>query len=97
MSPKRALVCATIASASLSALANSGQAQPLNAKIDVECDAFQKNSDGSWTLNRKTVVNEGIYGQILEPRTFRKNDVNVFGFDLTRVLEQDCVMPPKKK
>jgi hypothetical protein len=58
---------------------------------------FRKNPNGSWTLNRKTEVKQGIYGLLLEPATFRKNDIKVFGFDLTRVLEQNCVQPTNKK
>ena len=72
-------------------------AQPMRSKIEVDCHAFQKNSDGSWTLGHETTVNEGIYGLLLKPGTFRKNEANVFGYDLTRVLEQDCVNALRKQ
>jgi len=66
------------------------RAQPLHSKVEVDCGLFQKNKDGSWTLGRETTVNEGIYGLVIKPGRFRKDDANVFGYDLTRVLEQDC-------
>jgi len=44
-----------------------------------------------------TTVNEGIYGFVLKPGTFQKNDANVFGYDLTRVLEQDCPIVRQKQ
>ena len=72
-------------------------AQPMRSKVEVDCHAFQKNSDGSWTLGHETTVNEGIYGLLLKPGTFRRNEANVFGYDLTRVLEQDCVNAPRKQ
>jgi len=72
-------------------------AQSMRSNVEVDCHAFQKNSDGSWTLGHETTVNEGIYGLLLKPGTFRKNDANVFGYDLTRVLEQDCVNALRKQ
>lgn len=69
----------------------NARAQPLRSKVEVDCGVFQNNSDGSWTLRHETTVNEGIYGFVLKPGTFRRNDANVFGYDLTRVLEQDCL------
>ena len=72
------------------ALANSARAQSISAAIRVECAAFKKNSNNSWTLKRKTVANYKIYGLILDPRDFRKNDINVFGADLAQILEQNC-------
>jgi len=66
------------------------RAQPMHSKVEVDCGVFQKNRDGSWTLVHETTVNEGIYGLVIKPGTFHKNDANVFGYDLTRVLEQDC-------
>ena len=56
MPPKHPLAYAAVAFAILSTLSCAARSQPLNAKVDVECDAFQKNPNGSWTLNRKTVV-----------------------------------------
>jgi len=97
MSPKHAFASAVMWSMILAGLASSARTQPLNTVIEVECDAFRKNPNGSWTLSRKTQVKNGIYALLLEPATFRKNDINVFGFDLTRVLEQNCVEPAKKK
>jgi hypothetical protein len=97
VSPKHARVFVAVISAILSGVATPAGAQPLNSKIEVECDAFQKNQNGSWTLNHETVVNHDIYGQVLTPGTFRKNDVNVFGFDLIRVLEQVCSASSDKK
>ncbi len=92
-----ALAQAVMALALLSAASGSVQAQPMNETITVECDAFHRNADGSWSLSRQTDVNDGIYSEILKPRTYRKNEINVFGFDLTRVLEQDCSRSPHKK
>jgi hypothetical protein len=73
------------------------RAQPLRTTVEVDCGVFQKNSDGSWTLHDQTTVNEGIYGFVLKPGTFRRNDANVFGYDLTRVLEQDCLVGRQKR
>jgi hypothetical protein len=73
------------------------RAQPLRSKVEVDCGVFQKNLDGSWTLHDETTVNEGIYGFVLKPGTFRRNDANVFGYDLTRVLEQDCLIGRQKQ
>ena len=97
MLARPALVCGVMVCAIGSGFVGPVRAQPLNATVKVECSAFHKASNGSWTLSRKTVVNEGIYGQILEPRTFRENEINVFGFDLVRVLEQDCAQPRQGK
>jgi hypothetical protein len=97
MSLEYALVAALTALALLTAVPDSVQAQPLNEKVTLECDAFHKNADGSWSLSRKTDVNDGIYSEILEPRIYRKNEINVFGFDLTQVLEQDCSRPSQAK
>jgi len=44
-----------------------------------------------------TTVNEGIYGFVLKPGALQKNDANVFGYDLTRVLEQDCPIVRQKQ
>ena len=49
----------------------------------------EKNLDGFWTLRHETTVNEGIDGFVLKPGALQKNDANVFGWDLTRVLEQN--------
>jgi hypothetical protein len=73
------------------------RAQPLRSKVEVDCGVFQRNLDGSWTLLHETTVNEGIYGFVLKPGTFQKNDANVFGYDLTRVLEQDCPFARQKQ
>jgi hypothetical protein len=73
------------------------RAQPLRSKVEVDCGVFQKNADGSWTLGHETTVNEGIYGFVLKPGTFRKNEANVFGYDLTRVLEQGCLVGQQKQ
>jgi hypothetical protein len=73
------------------------RAQALRSKIEVDCGVFQKNLDGSWTLPHETTVTEGIYGFLLKPGTFRKNDANVFGYDHTRVLEQDCLIGRQKQ
>ena len=73
------------------------RAQPLRSKVEVDCGVFHNNSDGSWTLRHETTVNEGIYGFVLKPGTFRRNDANVFGYDLTRVLEQDCLNGRQKQ
>ena len=72
-------------------------AQALRSKVEVDCGVFQKNLDGSWTLRHETTVTEGIYGFVIKPGTFRKNDANVFGYDLTRVLEQDCLIERQKQ
>jgi hypothetical protein len=97
MFPKYALVLTLAALALLSTVSGAIRAQPLNEKITVECDAFHRNADGSWSLSRQTDVNHGIYSEILKPRTYRSNEINVFGFDLTRVLEQDCSRPTHKR
>jgi hypothetical protein len=62
----------------------------MRTRVEVDCSAFHRNDDGSWTLGRETTVNEGIYGLILKPGTFRRSDANVFGYDLIAVLERDC-------
>ena len=97
MSSKHVYVSVAAASAILSTVAVSARGQPLNAVIEVECDAFRKNPNRSWTLSRRTQMKHGIYGQLLEPSTFQKNDIIVFGFDLTRILEQNCVQSTNKK
>ena len=85
-------MCAQFAGVSSSAIAQTTR------NIAVECDAFEKNPNGSWTLNRETTVSEGIYGFLLKPGTFRKEEKNVFGYDLISVLEKDCVkQKPNKK
>ena len=78
------------------AFASSIRAQPVDAVLQVECEAFEKNSIGSWVLKRKTIVNHDIYGAILEPGNFRANGTIVFGVDLTRVLDQNCVSKKRK-
>jgi len=65
--------------------------------IEVECSAFRKNADGSWTLTRKTQVKYRIASIHLEEATFRKNEVRVFGAELTRVLEQKCADQSQSK
>src|ERR1700682_4539128 len=97
MSPTHAFASAVMSAMILAGLASTARTQPLNTVVEVECDAFRKNPDGSWTLSRTTEVKQGIFGLLLEPATIRKNDKNVFGFDLTRVLEQNCVQPANKK
>jgi hypothetical protein len=72
------------------AIPDAAGAQSTNAVVQVECAAFTKNSNNSWTLKRRTVANYEIYGLILDPRDFRRNDINVFGVDLTQVLDQNC-------
>ena len=58
-------------------------------------------SEGTWTAPgpcvMSTTVNEGIYGFVLKPGALQKNDANVFGYDLTRVLEQDCPIVRQKQ
>jgi hypothetical protein len=63
MSLEYDLVAALTALALLTAVPDSVQAQPLNEKVTIECDAFHKNADGSWSLSRKTDVNDGIYSE----------------------------------
>jgi hypothetical protein len=92
------IMCAVCAMcAQFAGMPSSANAQ-VTRNVAVECDAFEKNAIGSWTLNRETTVSEGIYGFILNPGTFRRNEKNVFGYDLIGVLEKDCVkVKPKKK
>jgi hypothetical protein len=86
------MLCALI-----TCLSSSARAQ-ITRNIAVECDAFQQNANGSWTLNRETTIDEGIYGFILKPGIFRKDEKNVFGYDLVGLLEKDCAKgKPKKK
>ena len=84
------MLCALIAG-----LPSSARAQTTR-NISVECEAFQRNANGSWTLIRETTVNEGIYGFILKPGTFRRAEKDVFGYDLIGLLEKDCAKTKKK-
>ena len=79
----------------IAALPSSTRAQTAR-HISVECEAFQRNANGSWTLNRETTVNEGIYGLVLKPGTFRTAEKDVFGYDLIGLLEKDCTKPTKR-
>lgn len=93
-----AMRCLVLCSVVLvSILSSPIDAQPLRSKVEVDCGVFQKNLDGSWTLRRETTVSEGIYGFVLKPGTFQKNDAKVFGYDLTHVLEQDCLNARQKQ
>ncbi len=97
MSPKCTFLSAAMASIVVAALSTSARPQGLDILIELECDAFRKNPNGSWTLTRKTEVKYRISSIFLEPSTFRKNDIDVFGAELTSVLERNCVQPSKKK
>ena len=96
MPTKCSLAVVALSAAISLAPAGSARAQPSDAVLQVECEAFEKNSNGSWVLKRKTIVNHDIYGAILEPGSFRAGSTNVFGVDLTRVLDQNCVSKKRK-
>jgi hypothetical protein len=97
MSAMRCLTVFSVVLTMFLGLQSTLRAQPLRTTVEVDCGVFQKNLDGSWTLHEQTTVNEGIYGFVLKPGTFRRNDANVFGYDLTRVLEQDCLIGRQKR
>jgi hypothetical protein len=65
--------------------------------VQVQCDAFRKNSDGTWTQTRKTEATYGIASMLVNGTTFRRNEIFVFVVDLVALLELKCTPHPRKK
>ena len=61
--------------------------------ISLDCNAFRRNPDGSWTTVAQTrVLNPaGFEISLTSNMTFPKGKgLNMMGFDLTEYLEEHC-------
>ena len=57
---------------------------------EVPCDAFQKNSDGSWTTVKPVTISSPMGEVKLNiGQTFRKG-VQFMGLDLASLLDENC-------
>jgi len=83
--------CITVcAASSLANLAAAQAPQPTAAEraaaAQINCEDFQKNSDGSWTSSPTATVGTVQIGS----GTFGIRQINIGGVDLAVVLNQKC-------
>jgi hypothetical protein len=60
------------------------------AQDSVDCSAFRRNADNTWTVIKPTTVKIGQVTQAMDSSTFSRNGINLGGTDLATYLEQRC-------
>ena len=65
---------------------------PEKVFIQLSCDDFKLNEDGSWVTTRGVEIDGPRGKQRLIPagRTFSRGQMSIFGLDLAVVLEKQC-------
>lgn len=70
----------------------SGAAQPVNSLPDgpIDCAAFHRSADGSWTVLRAAAIHpQGASLNLASGQTFAPNQM-VQGFEITAILDRNC-------
>lgn len=86
------LAAATVAIFAWCAWPHAGRAQPVNSLPDgpIDCAAFHRSADGSWTVLRAAAIHpRGASLNLASGQTFAPNQM-VQGFEITAILDRNC-------
>lgn len=73
-------------------MAGGALAQPKHPQVEVDCSAFRRNADGSWTTLKEATIQAGGSSMNFEGGTTIDSGAITFGdTDLATLLDRHCL------